>query len=406
MRVSWKKNKNLKPEVVLAKLEGAKTVSDDKRVSFSLWEYQEVMSVLVNMVEFPRHCNGFDYGRIVATAVSNIARSATLDKFKVIDEINEIIKLENSTIEQEFHLLTKLSLGKPYPIEEMLLEKAKVKIFSESYPGKFLGRDDVISKHPKISKTPENYANVIVSLKEKSVGRAATKSLRVLDLIRSLFCLFGNPTMEMFGEQWMPINVVRLGSAHTVHKDSGEIASKDFWYEPNFAPARVFRPSKPEVITKNCKWALEKLEIIPYAPILKDSLLRFVRALDERDQNTAMIRLWGAVEGLLAPSENNYDLVTRRCAFLFDDYDYHKQVLEHLREYRNANVHSGDQSDKAKMNCFSLQFYFYNIIIFHLKNQGEFSTLDEANSFLDLPLDNQTTKNRIRLLQKALKFRE
>ncbi|MBU2184665.1 MAG: hypothetical protein KKE08_16705, partial [Gammaproteobacteria bacterium] len=342
MRVRWKKNKNLKPEVVLAKLESSKTVSDDKRVSFSLWEYDEIMSALINMVEFPRHCDGFDYERIVSAAVSNIARSMALDKVKVIDEINEIIKLENSISEQEFHLLTKVSLAQPYPIEELVLENAKIEIFNDSYPEKFLGRNEVISKYPEISKTPEHYANVIVSLKEKTVRRAATKSLRVLDLVRSLFCLFGNPTGEILGGQWKPINVVRLGSAHTVHKDTGEIASKDFWYEPNFSPAKVFKPNNLDVFTKNCKWAMEKLELIPYGSILKDSLLRYVRALDERDQNTAMIRLWGAIEGLVAPSENNYDLVTRRCAFLFDDYEYHKQILEHLREYRNANVHSGD----------------------------------------------------------------
>ncbi|WMO13505.1 hypothetical protein [Pseudoalteromonas piscicida] len=210
--------------------------------------------------------------------------------------------------------------------------------------------------------------------------------------------------MEIFGEQWRPINKVRLGSAHTVHKDSGKVASDNFWYEPNFSSATVFKPQKTDVYARSCKWALERLADIPYGMTLKDALLRYVRALDEKDQNVALIRLWGALEVIAAPSEANYDLVTRRCAFLFAEYAYHKQVLEHLREYRNSNVHSGDQSEKAKSSCYQLQFYFYHLILFHLKNQGEFSSLDEANSFLDLPTKKETLQNKKRLIEKAINF--
>lgn len=406
MRVGWKKNKNLKPEVILAKIDSAKTVSDDRRVSFSLFEYQEAISILVNMVDFPRHCEGFDRQRIVSTAVTKVARDFALEKKKVLDEINEIVRLENSTSEHKFHLLTSVSLGQPYPVKDVVIENVRIRIIGNSYPKKYTGRNELISKHSNISKTPENYAKVIVSLKEKSVRRAATKSLRVLDIIRAFWCLFGNSSMEIYGEEWKPINNVRLGSAHTVHKDTGKPASEEFWYEPNFSPTPVFRPNKIDVFSQNCKWAIKKLELIPYSSTLKDSLLRYVRALDEKDQNTALIRLWGAVEVLAAPSENNYDLVTRRCAFLFEEYEYHKQVLEHLREYRNANVHAGDQSERAKSNCFQLQFYFRQLVVFHLRNQGEFSSLDEANMFLDLPVNQDSLKNRMKLLEKALKFRQ
>ncbi|WP_338429403.1 hypothetical protein [Synechococcus elongatus] len=113
--------------------------------------------------------------------------------------------------------------------------------------------------------------------------------------------------------------------------------------------------------------------------------------------------MWGALETLTAAS-GSYDLVTKRCAFLFAEYDYHKQILEHLREHRNSNVHSGDESDNTKFSCFQLQRYFYNLILFHLRNQGEFSSLDEANSFLDLPANKRILEDRKKLIEKALKF--
>lgn len=404
MRVNWKKNKNLNPDIILSKIDSIKTVSEDKKVSYSGFEYQDAMTVLVNMVEFPRHCDGLNHESIVSRAVSNIAKDFTLEKNNVMDEVNRIVKSASATREHKFHLLTSISLSHPFPLKEVVLEEARIRIFGSDYPKKYSGRNELISRHSGIAGTPKNYAKVIVSLKEKSVKGAATKSLRVLDILRSFWCLFGNSSMEIFGEQWKPINKIRLGSAHTVHKDSGKIASDNFWYEPNFTSATIFKPQKPDIYSNNCKWALKKLADISYSMTLKDALLRYVRALDEKDQNVALIRLWGALEVLAAPSEANYDLVTRRCAFLFAEYDYHKQVLEHLREYRNSNVHSGDQSERAKSNCYQLQFYFYRLVLFHLKNQCEFSSLDEANSFLDLPTKKETLQNRKRLIDKAIKF--
>lgn len=404
MRVSWKKNKNLNPDIILAKIDSIKTISDDKKVSYSGFEYQDAMTALVNMVNFPAHCDGLNHQSIVSRAVSEIAKDVPLEKNKVITEINNIVRREFATKEHKYHILTSISLAPPYPFKSLVLEGTRIRILDGNYPKKYTGRDEVIENHPNIANTPENYTKVIVSLKNKSIKGAASKSLRVLDIVRAFWCLFGNSSMEIFGEQWKPINKIRLGSAHTVHKERGSVVSDNFWYEPNFSPANIFKPQKPDIYSKNSNWALMKLKENPYSNALKDALLRYVRALDERDQNVALVRLWGALEVLTAPSETNYDLVTRRCAFLFAEYDYHKQVLEHLREYRNSNVHSGDQNEQAKSNCYQLQFYFYHLVLFHLRNTGEFSSLDEANSFLDLPSKKESLENRKRLIEKAIKF--
>lgn len=410
MRVNWKKNKNLKPDVILSKIDSIKTVSEDKKVSYSGFEYHDAMAVLINMVEFPRDYEGLDQNNIVARAVGNIAKDGTLDNKKVLDEINNLIKIEMATREHKFHLLTSLSLSPPYLLKDTLLEGVRIRIISNHYPKKYSARDKLISNYSNIEdidKTPSNYAKTIVSLKEKTVKGAAIKALRVLDLQRSIWCLYGNSSMEMFGDQWQPINKIRLGNVHTVHEDSGMLANDHFNFldEPNFIPSKLFRPTNPDRFSKKCKMTMSKLVEISYCSTLKEALIRYVQALDERDPNVALIRLWSALEVLTVPSESKYDLVTRRCAFLFTtEYDYHKQVLEHLREYRNSNVHAGTQGETAKSNCYQLQSYFRRLIQFHLANGGEFSTLDEANSFLDLPQNKQLLENRKRLIEKAIHF--
>jgi len=212
--------------------------------------------------------------------------------------------------------------------------------------------------------------------------------------------------MEIIGDEWQPINKIRLGAAHTIHKEGGLVATEMFWYEPNFVKAKLFTHSNLGIFSKNSKWAIKQIDKLSYRNIVKDALLRYVRALDERDQNVALIKIWGALETLAAPSESNYDLVTRRASFFFSEKDYHKQVLEHLRDYRNRSVHAGDQSERAKSNCYQLQFYFYHLILFHLRSAGEFMSLEEANNYLDLPLNIDALKNKKRLIEKAIKFIE
>jgi hypothetical protein len=404
MPIKWKKNKNLKPEIILSKIDSIKKVSPENKVTYLGFDYHETIAVLVNMIDFPSQCDGLHQENIVSRAVNNIAKDNELEDKKVINEINNIVKSELATKEQKYHLLTSISLQPPFPLKNGLVEEVRIRILSKDYPKKYSGRNELLNKHSDIKETPSNYAKVIVSLKEKSAKGAATKALRALDIQRSFWCLFGNYSMEIIGDQWKPINRIRLGRFHTIHKDSGRVTNNNFWYEPNFSSLNLFSPKEPKVFTKNSNWAMSKLADIPYSTTLKEALLRYVRALDEKDQNVALIRLWSALEVLTAPSETNYDLVTRRCSFLFQDNTYHKQVLEHLREYRNANVHAGDQNERAKSSCYQLQFYFYNLVLFHIRNQGEFSTLDEANSFLDLPPTKEALKNRKRLIEKAISF--
>jgi hypothetical protein len=107
---------------------------------------------------------------------------------------------------------------------------------------------------------------------------------------------------------------------------------------------------------------------------------------------------------LAAPSEQNYDRVTKRASFLFRDRAYHEQVLEHLRDYRNRNVHASEGDERSITACFQLQRYFKYLVQFHLKSFGSFQTLEEANSFLDLPSEIGALKAKEKQIKKAIKF--
>lgn len=230
--------------------------------------------------------------------------------------------------------------------------------------------------------------------------------MRALDLQRALWCLMGNPRMQItFGTPSLrPINVVRLGEYHTLHHPNGEPAHNGVWFEPGYVEAPSFSFKKSSVVKKNCLWALRRIRLSRYHEKLASALVRYVRALDESDANTAFLRLWTAIESLTTPNVADYDKLVRRCAFLFQESDFHRQMLEHLREYRNISVHSGEHSDSARTLCFQLQLYFEAIIWFHIRNATFFTSLDEANQFLDTRPDRKVINRQLELARKALRF--
>ncbi len=404
MRISWKKkNKNLKPAVILDSIEAIRTVSPEGRISFSGFGLDDALPALQSMLEFPPAAIDVDKSALVWKALSSIITKLTPIAFE--SAINTLFTAQNAPVDLDYHILTSVSFWPNGLNQRTTIDGSTIRLLGEEFPRKYGNRIEAIA-HAKIpvDPTPKGYTRVVIHVRAKNPYGAVTKALRTIDLQRAILCFLCNYQMEYRGIEWMPINVIRLGGCHTIHYPDGKMATKTVWFEPNFTEAPIYRPAQGSALQKNLSYGLRRLFSSKYTAQLSDALLRYVRALDERDQNNAFIKLWGAVEALTSPGEAKYDLVIRRCSFLYSDIVYHRQILEHLREYRNQSVHAGDQSGAAKVHCFQLQRYFSRLIFFHLANAHEFASLDEANQFLDLPPDKDILLKQKRMRQKALRF--
>jgi hypothetical protein len=375
-------------------------------VSFSGIEVEECIAALQSMLDFPEGGIDVDMSGMVWSGLIRVGQDLTPNNF--LDSINEDLKKRLSTKEQIYYLLTSISLDKRNLSHELKIFDVKVRFLAGDYASRFKSRTVLLNDYQKlISPTPENYCKVVIRVKSKSPKAAVNKALRAIDLQRALWCLMCNPYMQYTygGSSFSPLNVIRLGSQHTLHMPSGECATENLWYEPNFVEAQLYLFDNPEFIRKRSRWALRQIEASKYKERLIMSLLRYVRALDEVDPNTSFLRLWGALENITTDGRAEYDSVVRRCSFLFKDTAYHRQLLEHLRVYRNASVHAGEESEMARTHCFQLQYFFVNMIWFHLGSAKYFQSFDDANLFLDLPINQEVLKRRFQLTQKALRFR-
>ena len=406
MPINWKSGR-FKPALLLSKIEKSRKVLPDGGTSFGGFEIHEQTPVLYSMLEFPSVAEELDKPSLIWRALSKSRPDLSESNF--LKAINTELSAQLSKKEERYQLLTSLSFNNRNWPRQISVLGTKIELYGLSYPSKFSSRHALVERYKlsgEISEPSKQYCAIGVVIEAKSPDMAANRALRHLDLLRAIWCLLGNPGMQInFGSgEFKPINVVRLGSCHSIHKADGAAASEGVWYDPAYRETKPFAFKSHVIPLRNTRYALRMLKLGSYGSQVSDSLVRFVRAFDEPDPNTAFLKLWSALELLATPDVANYDKLIHRCSFLFQDGEYHRQILNHLREYRNRSVHAGEEATQARTNCFLLQNYYQELVWFHLRNARFFSSLAEANEYLSLPAEANLLRRQGQLIAKAQKF--
>lgn len=411
METIWKKNKRFKPELILKDLEDNKTVHDGGGMSydgfFGTFGLDFASSTLTGMVEFPSALEPKFRSHLVRRCITDVARKESLTPDSFITHLKTLVRDELGKPEKTFHLLTSLSVERSN-IKRLGIDGSSIRILPYGFPKKYASRETLKIDEKHNVKTSYRYANTIITVKSRHADAAFTKGMDALDLVRAIWNFLTIPRWELGPSDWTPINRVRTGSVHTLHKQNGALAVEryNYWYEPNFVETRPFDAWQYKHFPKNTRFLLEQVQECGYSKQLKSAMLRYVRALDERDSNVAVIKLWSALEALTSPMQANYDQVVRRIAFIHHDHKILLQVLEQLREIRNRNIHAGEELENARFACFFLANCFGALFEFHTGNIDKFSTLDDANNFLDLPVSKTALNKRKGLIEHALKYRK
>jgi hypothetical protein len=214
------------------------------------------------------------------------------------------------------------------------------------------------------------------------------------------------PLWRRTGSHTEPVNVIRLGAAHTLHTIGGASAFEGYWSEVNFTRATRFGTISLQDIRKADLYMRRRLARVAYRADIERALARYARALDETDYDASLQKLWAILEFLTATQPHEpHTKTVRRAAAVWDDTEWHRIVLDNLRLRRNDSVHAGTGTDYAYTLTFHLKEYVEHLLHFHLSRRGEFSTRADVAAFLDLPEDSTVLRTEIARRRKALAFR-
>lgn len=401
MTVKWKKE--TKPELILKEIEASRTFDNAKgNSSFAGFSLTLNMSVLESLLIFPSDLDDIDSSELIRKSLSS---APNLSKDGFLDQINKILRNELRKPSKNYHILTSISADPRMFPKQFSLLGSIIRFSGLEYPKIYASRKIGIAKHSAIkTKDPQAYCKIIIKTKAKTARGAMFRALRSIDAFRGLYCLQINTQFELFGgKNWEPINKFRLGPIHTLHNSKGRMESEVIWYDPNFFESAVYSKKEKEILLNNVKFFRRRISFSQLSTDIVESLLLCTRALDEKDANTAFLRLWNALEKITSPTAN-YNETIRRCSFIFSNRAYHEQVIDHLRIYRNRSVHSGTPSDFSKSHCYSLQGYFRHLFWFFVSRTKTANALQDVWKFLDQPSDVESLRQRIKIAQEAVRF--
>ncbi len=408
MKVKWKENKNLKPQLLMDRMAEITSLMPDGRVSFSAFEKHQLDAVLLTMLEFDKGFSSSTMKELFNSGIDYCAKRNEFTKSAFLVGVNEAVMRRGARPEKLFVLVTSISTSEGFAKKNIILRNSKIRSWPGGVPKKYLTREKLEWHHGE-SPMPEDYCPVTVTVKSKDSMDAAHAAIYDLDYLRGIHALFVNPPSELsFGiGPKRPINKIMLGGMHTLHDSKGRLANDNvYWYEQNYRVRPPIRFSNKHKLSKNISYIEEQINVHSDGFTIKDAIIRYVRAYDESDRNVTIQKAWAAIESIVCPHENNAGSIVRRCSFMFADRPYYEQVLEHLREYRNRNVHSGYEVEDLDFHCYQLQQFFRQAILFYLKNATVFSGLQEANKFLDLPSTLVELQKLKMHVEKAMQYQQ
>lgn len=384
LKIKVKKEFNLNK--ILAQVQKSLLLNEEGIVTTNdLSIYPNIKNLLLNTFHFPSITKHLNMDFAISTTLSKYLKSDDKSDNSFLETLKVTCLSELRKPEDEYTILTSISLSH----ENLKGFYAKVLDcqiqFHHHIPAELTGRIKVLSElGSQLSKEemPSSYTIVTVQIKSRYCKEAMERGLEALDVIRALINIDVNASDLIFGNAWQPVNKVTYGKIHTLHDKSGFAISELVYFEPNFVNRIPINHSADDVLKKNILHRLEKIEQIEFGHNIIGSLVRFTRALDEPDNNVAVIKLWATFETLLLDDRESRDKISKMLSSFHRNSELEFLFLENIRIYRNSNVHTGIQDNSPIQHSYRLQNRFIDLINYYLSL--EHPSLKEANQDLFL----------------------
>ena len=254
----------------------------------------------------------------------------------------------------------------------------------------------------------KDYIFLKTSVEAKSYSQASSIAIDSIDIIRGIWNLFYNRgQFRISSGRRDPVNNISFGPLHTIHLPNGKLATESWLFETGYmGPHKAFDlKNKKENLYKFQNNVRKLLNKSKFKSQMEAALKKYAQALDIRDWESSYLRLWGLLEYLTNTNENeSHKDTVKRTSFFFQEREYARQVLNHLRDHRNRSVHTGGNNQNIETLLYQLKNFVEVVLEFQIANKFKFSSRDELTQFVNLPDDVAELKRRQEMISNALKF--
>lgn len=407
--VSW--DNNYDPNPVFKLIEECKVTDPSGAIRFQGIGFAEYFTLICGMLKFPDFVPEIERNGMVRRAIVIVCKNGPITNSRLLAEINRLVNTYENQPITRYVLVTSWSLKYVESLRRINMNGAII-IFDPQLSSRYQAeRMKVISnaKYSLCVENPTNYFPVRVHVSARSTHEAVDIAFKAFNIVRGIWNWSYNRKkgLRMSNGRREPVNRLVLGPIHTLHYPGGKLATESWWYEPNYCGQVATWDLSQEMgdMYKFLDSVRRRLSECMYKEDLEQVIIRYGLALDERDWETAFLKLWGCLEDLTCTaSGNSYKETIRRATFIFENRDYYMQVLTCLKDYRNRFVHDAENTGAIETYLYQLKGYIELLLRFHLWNKFDFPSLKAASEFLDLPSDKDALNSRIELAKQAQKF--
>lgn len=404
MKVSKKKDFDL--QVILDEVFSLVSLNSDELLTYKNFYVSEYFRLLENVVNFPKSAVHISKAKSIRNSIRACLKKQVASEEDFLVALKDDLKTQLAVPEQIYYLLTSINLDCQDIGKQWQLFDCEIELLPNGFHKKFTGRSDVLKKINRESDkdvSPFGSCRMEVKVKSRSKTEAIQRGLKAVNFLRGLMCIELNSSSLIAGETYRPINKVRLGRYHTLHDEDGDALDDPIYYEPKFISASKVKPKSPVIFEKNLRFYTENISESPDSPKIEQAILRYVDALDESDNNVAVTKLWSVLETLIVAEQSNCVLMPKRIAALYNNCGLTKQMVLHIKDYRNTLVHTGTEDDNSIYRAYRLQEYFIRYLVWIIHPKSEVSSIAEANQMLDIISNgSDAITAKISFLEKAL----
>ena len=410
IQASWAKG--IDAQAVIDLLNSTITIDKEGKPRFGAFLHRDCCALLFDMLEFSDAISETEGRSRLIKAVSSAAGSLPLTPNSILSALNRSLAEYSELPLSRYVLVSALSIRNSSGLRPIQIHHARI-AFDSHLPRRFCEARASLGRRVQqalYSEPPKNYSPVRVQLKAKSTTEAAERAQYVLDLFRGIYNWLYNrsqPTRISFGSR-DPVNRIASGPIHTLHMPSGELATDTFWYEDTYrAPIGLVDIGKHvDVLVDSYRLVQSKLRSSGYRSAIEDCIVRYVRALDDRDWHAEFLKLWGILEVLTVTTRSpRSESTIERASYVFRDHRYQKASLDILRNHRNKIVHASASTREIETYLYQLKYCVEALFDFHLFARMKFAAIDDAAQFLSLPVEKSALEARRDLAELALEYR-
>jgi hypothetical protein len=403
--------KEYDPKHLAVRLEESKSTGQDGKVSFKGFGFTEYTVVLNSMVSLNDTIPEFEKNNIVSNAAFSLAEKGEITSAGLLKEISKFEKKYLRQRPQKFVLVSTLSINRYCKLKRIHINGATI-TFHSALQKQFAKEIENKIKKPAsytiIGEYPKDYIFLKTSVKAKSYSQAFNIAIDSIDIFRGIWNLFYNRgQFRISSGRRDPVNNIVFGPLHTIHFPNGKLASEIWLYETGYlGPLKTFDMKiKLDNLYKfqsNVRKLLNKNKLKNQ---IEAALKKYAQALDIRDWESSYLKLWGLLEYLTNTNENeSHKETVKRTSFFFQEREYAKQVLNHLRDHRNRSVHTGGSNQNIETLLYQLKNFVEVVLEFQIANRFNFASREELTQFMNLSEDVAELKRRKAMISHVLKF--